>query len=292
MPSALQVKMDNSVEGEYTIYVCSDSVLQQKIRVKNATDAGASGSYAVKMDLGNDNVMELRGTFDNGVTTAGRYQGSAQMRFAMGGMKTSSSVQLDLGTGDSDTHFVQSSREMATSFSDLSQSTKELMAGRFGPDFGSAIVQRSGGEDSIFGMPLVAEATPETARAYFAVTGEKVAADASASFAEGGSYYMADSDLPLLLDPSETWTIDGWDCASGLEEFTPPQDQGAAPDVSACYEDSPFSSMTFGCFGEGFAPGVKLEDAPDRTGTRDENNDIFSTPPPPPGPGPEGEPAE
>jgi hypothetical protein len=133
MPKSMQVKMDNSVEGEYTIYLCADKVLQQKIKVKGATDTGATGSYAVKMDLGSDNVMELRGTFDKGVTTEGRYLGTTQMRFSMGGMKMNSGIKLDLGNGASDVHFVQSSREQASSFADLTSSTKELMAGRFGP---------------------------------------------------------------------------------------------------------------------------------------------------------------
>ena len=280
MPTSLQVKMDNSVAGEYTIYVCSAKVLQQKILVKGATDTGATGSYAVKMDLGGDNVMELRGSFDNGVTSVGRYLGTTQMRFSMGGMKMNSSIALNLGQGDSDAHFVQSTREQAMSFADLNASTKELMAGRFGPDFGSAIVQRSGGDDKIFG--LTNEAGPETSRAFFNVAGENVEESASASLAEGGTYYMAATDLPLLNDPAETWPIEGWDCVTGVEEFTPPTGGAEAPTANSCYDASPFADMQFSCFAGGFAPGMQMEGAEDQTAKRDENEDIFSTPPPPP----------
>jgi hypothetical protein len=260
MPTSMQVFMDNSVAGKHSVYVCSDNTLQQVIHIDDAkAGAGAKGSYAINMDMGTIGAIQISGTFDNGIGTAGRYLGEARMRFKIGQMQASSIVKMDLGLAESDVSLVQSAKETATSFDDVSTSIRELIVGRIGPSHGMSLVQSN---DTQFGSENAS--TPETAYSYFSTAGDVVASDASGDFAAGGALHVAPSDFIKLLPTDSYVALSGWDC-SGTTDLDMSAAMGADSDMSSCYEGLSDADPTFSCY-DGFASGESLDDAPVFTG--------------------------
>jgi hypothetical protein len=212
MPESMQVFMDDTVEGTYNVWVCQDNELVQKFTIKGAAEGkGSKGNFQVKMSLGGDNEMLLAGNFDKGVTLEGRYLGDVQMRFSMSGMEANNYVKMNLGLAEDDVHIIRTGNEYADSLFGSGETTKQLLAGRIGPEYGMALVQRTGGEDSMFALEGEG---PETSRAYFNAEGDIVTADSSADFEEGGTLYVTAEEMPRLLPEfAIDFGADAWDCS-------------------------------------------------------------------------------
>jgi len=283
----MQVFMDDSVAGKHSIYICADNKLTQVIHIDDAKKGvGAQGSFAINMDMGSMGGVQLAGTFDNGIGTAGRYLGETRMRFTAGTMKASSDVKMDLGLASTDVSFVQSSRETAASFSDTSNSTRELIAGRIGPSYGMSVVQSN---DSQFDSATAS--APKTAVSYFTADGTTATVDASTDFASGGSLYVSNSDFIKLLPTDYSVALDGWDCSGTTDLDMSALDPSASSDMTSCNSGTMTSASTFSCFDAAqFAPGAPVPDAPILTGDGDRTSgSSFSSegapiPPPPDAP--------
>ncbi len=285
MPTSMQVYMDNSVKGKHSVYVCQDKKLTQVIHIDEAKKgSGTKGSYAINMEMGSFGGVQISGKFDNGVSTDGRYLGEARMRFSAGDMKASSIVKMDLGKSEADIAYIQSARETAFSFDNVSESIKGLIAGRIGPDFGMAVVQSN---EPKFGPE--GSTGPKTAESYFNVAGQVVESSASSEFADGGKLNVGSSDLPKLLPADYKVELTGWDC-SGTTDIDMSASGPGSEDIDSCYADMMSSAPSFGCFGGGFDQGMPVPDAPVLTGddNRFEGDDFSSdgleVPPPPPAP--------
>ena len=219
--------LDNTVKGKFTVFMCSDGKLVQKIQLKGASTAGSQGTYkAIISGQGFD--ASMMGAFDNGVGSEGRQRLLSQMTFKidMGTVSSYMRANMELDLSATKVSVVKVASESSTSAGDFSAAHKELGTAFIGPNLGAALFQRTFDDShpSIFGLvpqALTTGSNIETSRAFFDSSGKELAKDSSTSYADGGALNVKESDLPKLVPDSfkVAFEASDWDC-SGTTDFT------------------------------------------------------------------------
>lgn len=254
----MAIFLDNSVEGKFSVYVCQDDKLSQKIVVDSAGEAGAKGSFKSVIEMDGMSA-QMQGAFDNGVGVAGHQRSSSLMTFSMQSNYFRTSTELDLVQDGISK--VKTASEMASGTEDFSSAMKEIGTAYIGPNLGTALFQRTLNNSlQQPTAPKLTEAQAVTTRSYFDSAGLTLSSDESDSFKEGGALAIPESDLPKLIpaDFKVEFEATDWDC-SGAEEFTVDADSAA---FMACTEKfaSQFSQET--CGDPAFAAGPEATDVP------------------------------
>jgi hypothetical protein len=281
---ALSIFLDNSTAGKFTVFMCDNDKLSQKIVVENAGDSGAKGSYKAVMDMGGAKIQIL-GAFDNGVGAVGHQRSASEVAFEMdiGGAKSYLRSGTTLDLAEKGISVVKAATETSTSAGDFSNSYREIGAALIGPNIGSALFQRTVDETHP-AIPLL-DQVATTTRSYFDSAGKTLAKSDSDSFSDGGILAVSDTLLPKLV--SENFKVDfestDWDC-SGTEAFT--MDTESA-DFKAC-TDKFASQFTIETCGDAAAYEIGSQ-APDVSAVVDQRGGdeipVFEEPsiePPPP----------
>jgi hypothetical protein len=152
----LSVFLDNSAKEKFTVYMCDNGKLSQKIELVGAAGSGSKGAYKAVIS-GNGMDASIKGAFDNGVGLDGHQRLSTQMTFKMdmGGMSNFMRSTMDLDLVKDAVSIVKVATESSTSSTDFSNASKELGTSYVGPNLGAALFQRSldGDTPSIFAPP-------------------------------------------------------------------------------------------------------------------------------------------
>jgi hypothetical protein len=247
----MSVFVDRSIADKFTVFVCQNEKLSQKIVIEKVGNFASKSSYKTLMDIG-PSTYEQQGTFDNGVESAGhqRLTSRAKFRWNINEKPNSSSSDIELDLVENGVSLVRSASEWTSSLS-AGAPDREISAALIDPNLGSVLFQATPFKTSSTVTDSTTTATElETTRSFFDSAGKVVAKESSPSFADGGILHVTESQLPKLVaddfkvesEPSD------WNC-SGTTDFT--YEPGS--DVEACYE-STLAPSSESCYGDDFEP--------------------------------------
>lgn len=289
------VFLDNSVADKFSVFICLNDKLSQKIVITGHNDKGSKGTYQIKQEMDGMGSIQVEGAFDNGVDSPDHQrsfsQSSGDMEGGPGGGSTSIRTAFALDIVKDGVSKVQAAAEMASSGGDFGGGFREIGAALIGPNLGSALFQRTisadhpaatfpGGDQPVEGDPNVPPLgltgeTYQTSRSFFDSAGQTLKAADAANFAEGGTLHVKDADLPKLPPEDFAVALDGWDC-SGTEDFTTDETSEA---VKACEEKFKASFSMETCTDAAFVVGVEAPEVPSVLDQRDAGAPVLPPPP-------------
>jgi len=266
MPETMSIWMDDSTKGKLTVYVCQDDKLTEKYEIDRSSKTARRGSFKIKVGDGNTMDVRMAGVYENSGEEGDRSKVATDMSFKMSMGTTSmyAKSSMFMNISKKEISELKIASETSMSMGDFSNAQKEIGAALIGPNFGSALLQRTfdgSSNPSMFGASTSGSSQSiETSRAYFDSAGNQLTAESNKNFAEGGLLYLDAKALPKLLPESFDVKFDStdWDC-SGTEDFTLDMENA---DFKKCDDRfaAAFSDET--CSGADYGAGVAFSDAP------------------------------